>query len=181
MRKMGLTEQDKVNAKRIKVFHLCNFALISIIFGIFVFVFYFLKQREIPECWAPKNAENIDTLQVNVHNRFRFLTQWGFYANLVFACMWLCSGLCSAPFSVGDPVFFICTMSSCVCIGTFGFIPQILVFLAPFILFSFPGRYCSGLLMLETDDEQGVDTLKDTAAGLTGAWIAYVVVVAIGL
>ena len=53
--------------------------------------------------------------------------------------------------------------------------------MAPFILFSYQGRYCSGLLMLETDDAEGVDTLKDIATGLTSAWIAYVVVVAIGL
>ena len=72
-------------------------------------------------------------------------------------------------------------MSSCVCIGLCGFVPQILVFLAPFILFSYPGRYCSGLLMIETEDADGVDTLEDIAAGLTGAWIAYVIVVAIGL
>ena len=144
---MGMTEQDEINARRIKLFHLFNFALISITFGIFVFVFYYLDKKEIPECWAPENADG-EKLQVPVHERFRFLTQWGFYANLVFACMWLCSGLCSAPFSVGDPMFFICTMSSCVCIGICGFVPQILVFLAPFILFSYPGRYCSGLLMI---------------------------------
>ena len=178
---MGMTEQDKLNAKRIKCFHLFNFALISITFGIFVGVFYALDKREIPECWAPKNEETIDTLQVDVQEQFRFLTQWGFYTNIVFSAMWLCSGLCSAPFSVGDPVFFICTMSSCVCIGMVGFIPQILVFMAPVILFSYPGRYCSGLLMVQTEDEQGVDTLKDIASGLTSAWIAYVIVVAVGL
>ena len=117
-----MTEQDKSNARRIKLFHLFNFALISITFGIFVFVFYHLNTKEIPECWAPKDKDS-EKLEVPVHDSFRFLTKWGLYANLAFACMWLCSGLCSAPFSVGDPVFFICTMTSCVFIGCFGFIP----------------------------------------------------------
>ena len=61
-----MTEQDKRNGKRIKCFHVFNFVLISITFGIFVIVFYGLDKKEIPECFAPKDEDELENGDLSV-------------------------------------------------------------------------------------------------------------------
>ena len=125
-----------------------------------------------------QNINASDITGIDVSWRFDFALKWGFYTNLIYSTIWLLAGITLLPVKVTNPsgMFFFGTQIWCGCLALFAPVPALILILVPFFLFTHAGKYCSGLLLDETNGQYGTEVLRTEGEMLYRTWLGYLII-----